>query len=255
MLFDLTGKTALITGSSRGIGRACAEEMARLGARVVISSRKADACDAVAAELNDEGLEAAAIPCNVGYKDQLEDLVERTRSTFGRIDILVCNAAVNPVYGPMAEVADEAFDRVMNTNVRSTFWLANMVLPEMAERKDGAVIVLSSIAGMTGNAKIGVYGISKAAEAQLVRNLAVEWGKHNIRVNAIAPGLIKTDFARALWDDAERKARVEALTPLGRIGMPRDVGGLAAFLASPAAAFISGQTLVVDGGLTIADAL
>jgi len=255
MLFDLTGKTALITGSSRGIGRACAEEMGRLGARVVISSRKADACDAVAAELSDDGIEAAAIPCNVGYKDQLEDLVARTRETFGQIDILVCNAAVNPVYGPMADVADDAFDRVMNTNLRSTFWLANMVLPEMAERKDGAVIVLSSIAGLTGNAKIGVYGISKAAEAQLVRNLAVEWGKHNIRVNAIAPGLIKTDFARALWEDADRKARVEALTPLGRIGAPQDVGGLAAFLASPAAAYISGQTLVVDGGLTIADAL
>ena len=143
----------------------------------------------------------------------------------------------------------------MNTNVRSTFWLCNMVLPEMAERKDGVVIVLSSIAGLKGNAKIGVYGISKAAEAQLVRNLAVEWGKHNIRVNAIAPGLIKTDFARALWEDEGRRSRVETLTPLGRIGVPRDVGGLAAFLASPAGSFVTGQTIVVDGGLTIADAL
>lgn len=254
MLFDLTGKTALITGSSRGIGRSIAEEMARLGAKVVISSRKEQACKAVAAEMTETGLQAVAIPCNVGHKDQLQILVDKTRAIYGQIDILVCNAAVNPVYGPMADVQDDAFDRVMNTNVRSTFWLCNMVLPEMAERRDGAVILLSSIAGLLGNAKIGVYGISKAAVGQMVRNLAQEWGGRNIRVNAIAPGLIQTDFARALWEDEGRRARVEAATPLGRIGVAQDVGGLAAFLATPAAGYITGQTLVVDGGLTISNA-
>ncbi len=251
MIYDLTGKTALITGSTRGIGRAIAEAMGGLGANVVISSRNAETCEETASELKQKGLSTAAIPCHIGRDDQLQALVDRTRDVFGKIDILVCNAAINPVYGPMAEVSDDAFDKIMSTNVRSAFSLCKMILPEMAERKDGAVIVISSIAGLYGNERIGAYGVSKAAEAQLVRNLAVEWGPHNIRVNAISPGLVKTDFARALWEDPEIRARSERKAPLHRLGEPEDIGGLAAFLASPAASFITGQNIVADGGQTI----
>lgn len=254
-MFDLNGKVALITGSSRGIGRSIAEHMARAGARVVISSRKADACEKVAAELEAAGHEAIAVPCNVSHKDQIDDVVGKTLDTWGRIDVLVCNAATNPVYGPLREVSDAAFDKVMGTNVRSTFWLCNRVLPQMAERRDGVVILLSSVAALRGNPSIGVYGMSKAAEAQLARNLAVEWGPRNIRVNAIAPGLVRTDFARALWENPELLRETEAKTPLRRIGDPADIGGVALFLASDAARFITGQVIVADGGVTIADVL
>lgn len=254
-MFDLTGKVALITGSSRGIGKAIAEAMAEAGARVVISSRKADACMAVADDLNKRGLAAIAVPCNVSAKEELQHLVDTTMKEWGRVDILVGNAATNPVYGPLAQVPDSAFDKVMGTNVRSNFWLCNMVIPQMAERKDGAVVLIASIAGLKGNTTIGTYGISKAAEMQLARNLALEWGPHNIRVNAIAPGVIRTDFARALWEEDERRKRLEAATPLRRIGEPRDIAGLAVFLASSAGSFITGQSIVADGGRTIAEAV
>ncbi|RVU38091.1 SDR family oxidoreductase [Hwanghaeella grinnelliae] len=251
MIFDLTGKTALITGSSRGIGRAIAEAMGGLGANVVISSRTAEDCDKTAAELKATGISAASIPCHIGRNEELQSLVDKTRDAFGQVDILVCNAAINPVYGPLAEVSDEAFDKIMTTNVRSAFTLCKMVLPDMAKRGEGSIIVISSIAGLYGNDRIGAYGVSKAAEAQLVRNLAVEWGPKNIRVNAISPGLIKTDFARALWEDPEVRSRSERKAPLHRIGEPEEIGGLAAFLASPAASFITGQNIVADGGQTI----
>ena len=253
-IFELTGKVALITGSSRGIGKAIAEAMAAAGAKVVISSRKADACNAVAAELRGRGLQAIAVPCNVSSKEELQRLVDATMREWGRIDILVGNAATNPVFGPMSQVPDSAFDKVMGTNVRSNFWLCNMVIPQMAERKDGAVILVASIAGIKGNTTIGTYGISKAAEMQLARNLALEWGPHNVRVNAIAPGVIRTDFARALWEDDDRRKRLEAATPLRRIGEPEDIAGLAVFLASSAGTFITGQSIVADGGRTIAEA-
>lgn len=253
-IFDLTGKVALITGSSRGIGKAIAEAMAAAGAKVVISSRKAEACNAVAAELRGRGLQAIAVPCNVSSKEELQRLVDATMREWGRIDILVGNAATNPVFGPMSQVPDSAFDKVMGTNVRSNFWLCNMVIPQMAERRDGAVILVASIAGIKGNTTIGTYGISKAAEMQLARNLALEWGPHNVRVNAIAPGVIRTDFARALWEDDDRRKRLEAATPLRRIGEPEDVAGLAVFLASSAGTFITGQSIVADGGRTIAEA-
>lgn len=254
-MFDLTGKVALITGSSRGIGKAIAEALADAGAKVVISSRKADACTAVADELVGRGRHATAVPCNVSSKEELQRLVDATLAEWGRIDILVCNAATNPVFGPLSQVPDAAFDKVMGTNVRSNFWLCNMVIPQMAERRDGAVILIASIAGIKGNTTIGTYGISKAAEMQLARNLALEWGPHNIRVNAIAPGVIRTDFARALWEDEGKRNRLEAATPLRRIGEPRDVAGLAVLLASPAGSFITGQSIVIDGGRTIADAI
>ena len=250
-LFDMTGKVALITGSTKGIGRAIAEEMARLGAKVVISSRKAEACEQVASELKAQGYEAIAIPCHVGKKDQLQNLVDKTNEAWGTIDVLVCNAATNPVYGTTAEMTDDAWDKIMDTNVKGTFWLTNMALPQMAEKGEGAVVLLSSIAGIRGNTTIGTYGVSKAAEAALARNLAVEWGPKGIRINSIAPGLIKTDFARALWEDPVRVKRAEDKTPLRRIGDPVDIAGLAVFLSTRASAYITGQVIVADGGETI----
>jgi NAD(P)-dependent dehydrogenase (short-subunit alcohol dehydrogenase family) len=250
--FDLTGKVAIVTGSSRGIGRSIAEHLAAAGARVVVSSRKAPACDEVAQSIRTAGGEAVAIPANIGDKAQLVNLVNETRRHWGRIDVLVCNAASNPYYGPMGQMPDDAFNKILQNNVVSNHWLANLVLPEMAARKDGVVIIVSSIGGLKGTAVLGAYGISKAADMQLARNLAVEWGPHNIRVNCIAPGLVKTDFARALWENPEVLTKYETQTPLRRIGEPDDIGGIAVFLASRASAFVTGQTIVADGGVTIA---
>jgi len=249
--FRIDGKVAIVTGSSRGIGRSIAEHLAAYGAKVVISSRKQGPCEEVAQAIRASGGEAIAVPANIGDKAQLEHLVAETRSRFGPIDILVCNAASNPYYGPMAGLPDEAFHKILYNNIVANHWLANLVLPEMAQRKDGVVIIISSIGGLKGSATLGAYGVSKAADMQLARNLAVEWGKHNIRVNCIAPGLVKTDFARALWDNPELLARTQAATPLGRIGNPDDIGGIAVFLASRAGAFVTGQTIVADGCITI----
>jgi NAD(P)-dependent dehydrogenase (short-subunit alcohol dehydrogenase family) len=251
-LFDLTGKVALITGSSKGIGRAIAERMAEHGAKVVISSRKADACEAVAAGIIANGGEAAVIPAHIAHKDQLQALVDATVAKWGGIDILVPNAAVNPYFGPSIDCPDDAFDKIMGSNVRSTFWLCNMVLPQMAERGGGSIIVISSIAGIRGTPVLGGYGISKAADMALVRNLAVEWGAKNIRANCIAPGLVRTDFARALWENPEILRNRVKDSPLPRIGEPDEIAGAAVFLASPAGSFTTGQTFVIDGGVTIA---
>ena len=254
-LFDLTGKVAIVTGSSKGIGRSIATAMAAHGARVIISSRKADACEAVAAEINtlcaDAAGEALAIPANIGDKEQLQNLVEETKSSLGPIDILVCNAAVNPYYGPSKDIPDSAFDKIMASNVKSNHWLCHMVLPEMVERKDGAILVVSSIGGLRASTVIGTYNISKAADLALVRNLSAEYGKHNIRVNAIAPGLIRTDFARALWENPDTLKMATANTPLRRIGEPDELAGVAVFLASEAGTFATGQTFVIDGGQTV----
>jgi len=252
VLFDVAGKVALITGSTRGIGRAIAERMAEAGANVTISSRKADACEEVAAAINARRAgKAIAHAASISDRAALQGLVDRTLAEWGRIDVLVCNAAVNPYYGPLLQISDDAFDKIMASNVRSNLWLCQMVIPAMAERRDGAVIVISSIAGFKGNMKLGAYGISKAADFQLVRNLAVEWGPHNVRVNAIAPAIIRTDFARALWANPEIYARAVATYPLRRIGEPDEVAGPALFLASRAGAFMTGQVLTVDGGVTI----
>ena len=251
-MFGLNDKVALVTGSTKGIGKSIAEEMAAAGAKVVISSRKAEACTAVLKEFQARGQEAIAVPCNVSYKDQLQALVDRTLEKWGKIDIIVCNAASNPVFGPLAKAPDEAFDKIMLTNVKSVLWLANMAIPQMAARGGGSVIIVSSIGALRGSDVMGLYGTSKAAEAGLCRALAVEWGPHNVRVNTIAPGLIKTDFARALWEDEARRKQREATTPLRRLGNPRDIGGVAVFLASEAAAYITGQMIVADGGTTIA---
>jgi NAD(P)-dependent dehydrogenase (short-subunit alcohol dehydrogenase family) len=248
-LFDLRGQVALITGSSRGIGRAIAERMAEHGARVVISSRKQEACEAVAGAIRARGGEALVVPCNIGRKDGLRALVDRTVAEWGGIDTLVCNAAVNPYFGPSSGIPDEAWDRIMGSNIRSNHWLCSMVLPGMAERGNGAVIIVSSIAGLRGTATLGAYGISKAADMQLARNLAVEWGPRGIRANCIAPGLVRTDFARALWEDPDNLRRRTRDTPLRRIGEPDEIAGAAVFLAAPAGRFMTGQTMVIDGGV------
>ncbi len=249
--FSLQNKTAIVTGGSKGIGLAIARSMARAGANVVIASRKADACDEAVAAITADGGSAAAVPCNVSHLDALPGLVAAAEDTFGRIDILVGNAAANPHYGPMTTIEEPAFDKIIDTNVKANLWLAKLVLPKMAERRDGAIIFVSSIGGRRGNDDIGIYGVSKAAEEAMARNLAVGWGPHNIRVNCIAPGLVRTDFARALWDDPDKLKRTEDAYPLRRIGEPEDIGGVATFLASEAARFITGQTIVVDGGITI----
>lgn len=253
-LFDLSGKVAVITGSSRGIGRAVAERLAEHGAHVVISSRKAGPCEEVAAEINAKYGErrAIAVPANIASKEDLQRLVDQTVAAWGRIDILVCNAASNPYAGPMAGIADEQFDKILQNNVVSNHWLIQMVAPQMLDRKDGSIIIVSSIGGLRGNALIGAYNISKAADMQLARNLAVEWGPSNVRVNCIAPGLVQTDFAKYLWENPELLKQVTEPAPLKRIGQPDEIAGAAVYLASPASSYMTGQTLVVDGGVTIA---
>lgn len=252
-LFNLEGQVAIITGSSRGIGRAIAERMAEHGARVVISSRKAEACAEVVNAINAKhgAGRAIAIPANISSKDDLAHLVAETNRQFGHVDVLVCNAASNPYYGPQAGIADEQFRKILDNNIVANHWLINLVAPQMIAKKSGSIIIVSSIGGLRGSPVIGAYCISKAADMQLARNLAVEYGPHNVRVNCIAPGLIKTDFARALWEDSEMLTERMSTTPLRRIGEPDEIAGAAVFLASQAGSYVTGQSLVVDGGVTI----
>ena len=250
-LFDLTGKVAVITGSSKGIGKAIAERMAEHGAKVVISSRKAGPCDEVAAAINAKHAGAAiSVPANISSKEDLQRLMDETRKAFGKIDILVCNAASNPYYGPMSGISDDAFRKILDNNIIANNWMINMVSPEMVARKDGAIIIVSSIGGLRGTGVIGAYAISKAADMQLARNLAQELSPSNIRVNCIAPGLVKTDFAKALWDTPAGEERASSGTPLRRLGEPDDIAGAAVFLGSKAGSWMTGQTIVVDGGST-----
>jgi len=251
-LFDLTGKSAIITGSTKGIGKAIAHRLAEHGANVVVSSRKADVCRQVAAEINDLVGRKAAIPiaCNIASKEALQNLVNETNAAFGKVDILICNAASNPYFGPMGDMADDQFHKILQNNIVSNHWLIQMVAPQMRARKDGSIILISSIGGVRGTPVIGAYAISKAADMQLSRNLAAEFGRDNIRVNTIAPGLIQTDFARALWENPEILKRATERAPLGRIGQPDEIAGMAVFLASQAGAFTTGQTFVIDGGQT-----
>ena len=252
-LFDLTGKVAIVTGSSRGIGRAIAEAIADHGARVVISSRKQDSCEEVAAAINAKHGEgrATAIAASISSKNDLQHLADETRARFGQIDVLVCNAASNPYYGPMAGISDDQFRKILDNNVLANHWLIAMVAPDMVERKDGSIIIVSSVGGLTSSTVIGAYNISKAADFQLARNLAAEFGPSGVRVNCIAPGLIKTDFAKALWENPEVLKAVTRSTPLRRIGLPDEIAGAAVYLASPASTFMTGQAMVVDGGSTI----
>jgi len=253
-LFDLSGRAAIVTGSSRGIGRAIAERLAEHGARVVISSRKAAACQEVADAINARHGDgrAVVIPANISAKDDLQRLADEAVAAFGKIDILVCNAATNPYFGPMAGITDEQFLKILTNNVVANNWLIGMLAPAMVERRDGSIVIVSSIGGMRGSPVIGAYNVSKAADFQLARNLAVEFGPSNVRVNCIAPGLIQTDFARALWENPEILKQAVAPTPLRRIGQPDEIAGAAVFLASQAGSYVTGQTIVADGGATIA---
>lgn len=251
-LFDLTGTVALITGSSRGIGRAIATEMAAAGARVVISSRRQDACAAVADAINAVHGPDTAFACAASISDKaaLQRLVDATMARWGRIDTLVCNAASNPYYGPMSGISDEAFRKVLDNNIIANNWLVTMAGPQMRARKAGSIILVSSAGGLRGSSMIGAYNISKAADMQLARNLAIELGGDNIRANCLAPALIRTDFSRALWEDPKLLEATLRGTPLARIGEVDEVSGAAVFLASKAGAYITGQTIVIDGGLT-----
>ena len=249
--FDLAGKTAIVTGSTKGIGRAIAVALARAGAKVAVSSRDAGRVGETAQALTDAGHTVIGVPCNVGRKDELQNLVDRTKSELGPVDILVCNAAINPYYGPAMEIPDDVFAKVMHTNIQAQLWLAQMVAPDMKARKDGAIVLISSIGGLRGSDVIGAYNISKAADIQLAKNLAVELGPDNIRVNAIAPGLVKTDFARALWENPEFAEPRIAATPLRRLGDQEDIAGAVVFLASQAGRWMTGQTIVIDGGATV----
>lgn len=252
-LFDLSGQAAVVTGSSRGIGRAIAERLAEHGARVAISSRKQDACEAVAGAINARhgAGRAIALAANLSSKEALQALVDRTHEAFGRIDVLVCNAASNPYYGPMGGISDEQFRKILDNNVISNHWLIQMCLPQMVERRAGSVIIVSSIGGLRGSTTIGAYNVSKAADFQLARNLAHEVGPQGVRVNCIAPGLVRTDFARALWENPETLDRATRTVPLRRIGEPDEIAGAAVFLASRASSFMTGQMVVCDGGATI----
>ncbi|MCJ2187619.1 SDR family NAD(P)-dependent oxidoreductase [Novosphingobium beihaiensis] len=251
-MFSLEGKTAIVTGATRGIGRAIAEAYAAAGANVMVSSRKQEACGEVAAAINARGAgKAVPFAANVGSREAVEALVAETRKQFGPVDVLVCNAAANPYYGPMAGISDEQFEKILRTNLLSSHWLAALVAPDMECSGGGSIVLISSMGGLRGSATIGAYNISKAADFQLARNLAVEYGARNICVNCIAPGLIRTDFSRALWEDDGNRAKALAGVPLGRIGEPDDIAGTAVFLASAAARYITGQTIVIDGGMTV----
>jgi NAD(P)-dependent dehydrogenase (short-subunit alcohol dehydrogenase family) len=259
-LFDLTGRVAIITGSSRGIGRAAAERLAEQGANVVISSRKLAACQAVADAINarhgtdPKSGRAIAVEANISSKEALTPLVERTREAFGKIDILVCNAATNVHFGSLSTIKDEQFRKILDNNILSNHWLIQLVAPQMVARKEGAIVIVSSIGGLRGSPLIGAYNVSKAADFQLARNLAVELGPHNVRVNCVAPGIIRTDFARALWENPKIAKAAEAGMPLRRIGEPDDVAGAIVFLSSPAGRYITGQKIVIDGGTLITSA-
>jgi NAD(P)-dependent dehydrogenase (short-subunit alcohol dehydrogenase family) len=247
-LFDLSGKVAIVTGSSRGIGRAIAEMFAEAGAKVTISARNQAPCDEVVEAIRAKGGEAMAVTARISDQAQLENLVAKTREEWGRVDILVCNAAINPHYGSLADLTDQAFERMMTNNVLSNLWLSKMVAPEMRERGEGSIIFIISIGALKASTVIGMYGVTKAADFALCRSLAAEWGPDGVRVNCIAPGLIETEFARALYENPERRAAREAETPLRRLGQPVDIAGTALLLASPAGAVITGTSIVVDGG-------
>jgi NAD(P)-dependent dehydrogenase (short-subunit alcohol dehydrogenase family) len=252
-VFDLTGRVAVITGSSRGIGRAVAERLAEQGAKVVVSSRSLEASEPVAEAINAKhgAGSAIAVAANISSKDALVHLTERAREHFGRIDVLVCNAASNVHFGPMATITDQQFRKILDNNILSNHWLIQLVAPEMIARRDGAIVIVSSMGGLFGSSLIGTYNISKAADFQLARNLAVELGPHNVRINCVAPGIIRTEFARALWENPGIADGMMAATPLKRLGEPDDVAGVVAFLSSPAARYLTGQNIIVDGGVSI----
>ena len=251
-LFSLKNKAVVITGSSRGIGKGMAKRFAEFGAKLIISSRKINACKEVESEIIKKGGIAFSKECNISKKNQCEDLIDFCVEKFGKIDVLVCNAASNPYYGDLAKIPDELFDKIMNNNVKSNLWLCKKAIPFLKQRDSSSIIIVSSIAGLQGVKNLGAYSISKTADIGLIRSLAVELGKFNININGLCPGIIKTDFARELWENPEILKDVEGQAPLGRIGTVDEVTGAAILLASSAGSFITGQVITMDGGVTIA---
>ena len=249
--FDLTGKVALITGASKGIGRAMATAMGQAGAKVIISSRKQEALDDVAKEMQSEGIDVLPVASFVGDSERMKSLVDESIKKYGGIDILVNNAAINPVFGPVLDTDEVAFDKIMQVNVKGPFELAKMVHPTMVSRGGGSVINISSIGGLTPEAMLGIYSVSKAALISLTKVMAKEWGEDGIRANVICPGLIKTKFSEALWSNEKILNSVMRKQPLNMLAEPEDVAGLALLLGSPAGAFCSGGVYTSDGGYTI----
>jgi NAD(P)-dependent dehydrogenase (short-subunit alcohol dehydrogenase family) len=252
-LFSLAGKTALITGATRGIGLAIAREYGQAGARLAINSESAQDCEHVVEELREAGFDACAVPANLNKQSEVADMATAVLQHFGHLDALVCNAGVAPHHGPLASASDLQWEQTMTVNLRSAVWLTNALLPAMTANGGGSVILMASIAGVRGNKSLGLYSLSKAALAQLARNLAVEWGPANVRINAISPGVIETEFSQQLIAQPAVMERRLALTPLRRVGIPSEVAALALLLAAPGGAFITGQNLLVDGGTTIGD--
>ncbi|MDH3221714.1 MAG: glucose 1-dehydrogenase [Gammaproteobacteria bacterium] len=247
-IFRLDDKVALVTGASHGIGEAMARELARFGAKVVVCSRKQEAVDAVATAFRAEGLEATGIAANLGNIEDIQSLLEQTIEAYGGLDIIVNNAAANPVFGPVQNTDERAFDKIIDVNLKGPFVLCRKAYPVLQQRGGGSIINISSIGGLTPEAGIGIYSVSKAAIINLTRAMAQDWGADNIRVNAICPGLIKTRFSEALWNDEETLDRFVNRIPLGRIGEPEDISGLAVYLASGASAYCTGGIYMVDGG-------
>ena len=250
--FSLENKVAIVTGSSKGIGKAIAKGLAQRGAQVVISSRSQEACDAVANEFTKEGLMAVGIACHIGKEDQRINLVDKTIHAFGRIDILVNNAAINPVYSPIEEVTPAIFDKIMDVNVKAPWSLSNLVLPHFKAHKNGSIINIASVEALTPGFGLGIYSTSKAAILMLTKNQAKEWGQYGVKANAICPGLIKTKFSAALWTNEKMLNKLEKSIPSGRMGMPEEMVGLACLLASDAGSYMTGGVYTADGGYMIA---
>ena len=250
--FNLENKVAIITGSSKGIGKAIAKGLAQNGAQVVISSRSQEACDEVVKEFTDEGLKAVGIACHIGKEDQRKNLVTKTIEAFGRIDILVNNAAINPVFGPIENVDPAIFDKIMDVNVKAPWSLSNLVLPHFQANKNGSVINIASVESLTPGFGLGIYSTSKAAILMLTKNQAKEWGQYGVKANAICPGLIKTKFSAALWQNEKILGKIQKALPSARMGMPEEIVGLACLLASDAGSYMTGGVYTVDGGYMIA---
>lgn len=249
--FDLSGKVAIITGASRGIGESIAQHYAAAGAKVVLASRKQEALDTVAEAIREQGGEALAIAAHTGKKETLQALVKTTVDTWGRVDVLVNNAATNPHFGPLLEAEDSHWQKTLEVNLLGNVWLCQHVVPIMREQGGGSIINVASVNGMRPGHLQGVYSASKAAVISLTKTLAMELGSDNIRVNAIAPGLVQTKFAQVLWENEALLKSVTERTPLQRIGQPEDIASLALWLASEASSFATGETYVLDGGLTL----